>query len=80
MRYKIFPKAEKAAKHLYRVAKPGGKCYITSWKDAGYKHIAIRVIKRLRREEGNYDIPLIFWKNHLADVEYLATDLQKVRF
>ena len=79
MGYMIFPGAEKAVNRLYHVAKSGGKCYITSWKEVGHKHVGMRVIKHLR-EEGNYNVPLIFWEDEMTDVEYLVTDLQKVGF
>ena len=76
----IFSEPEKAAKHLYRVTKPAGKCYITSWKDVGHKDVAIRVIKRLRGPNGTYDIPLTLWKKEMSDPEYLVSELEKVGF
>ncbi|RVX67147.1 hypothetical protein B0A52_08581 [Exophiala mesophila] len=32
----FFKDADKAAKHVYRTLKPGGRAFITSWKDLGY--------------------------------------------
>lgn len=43
---------------------------ITSWKEVGHKHVGMRVIKHLR-EEGNYNVPLIFWEDEMTDVEYV---------
>ena len=80
MGFMLFPQPEKAAKQLYRVTKPGGKCYITSWHRVGHTDIAIQVIKRLRGESGTYDIPLTFWKKEMEDPEYLVSELSNVGF
>jgi ubiquinone/menaquinone biosynthesis C-methylase UbiE len=80
MGFMFFPQPEKAAKHLYRVAKPGGKCYITSWKQVGYTDIAFRVIKALRGDQGTYDIPLVLWKKEMEDLDYLVSELTSAGF
>jgi len=77
----FFPDAEKALKQLYRVTKPNGTCYVTSWhRMEHHQDIALRIIKRLRGENGQFDTPLVFWNQKLNDPNYLVSELEKAGF
>src|SRR5271156_3067149 len=76
----FMPDAEKALKHLYRVTKPGGQCYITSWHRMEHKEMAARVLKKLRGEDVNVAQTFPMWPPQMEDPDYLPSALAKVGF
>jgi hypothetical protein len=71
---------EKGLEQLHRVSKPGGKCYVTTWRGMESIDMAKRVIKRLRGEDGNFDFPLQIWKPEMEDPNYLVSELERIGF
>jgi SAM-dependent methyltransferase len=71
---------DKALAQIYRTTKPGGVCYITSWNQLGHKIIAMKVIKRLRGENGRWDTPPNFWKEEWNDPAHLTSKLEQFGF
>jgi len=74
------PDPEKALKHLYRVTKPGGQCYITSWHRMEHKEMAARILRRLRGESVNVAETFPLWTPQMEDPKYLPSALEKVGF
>ena len=71
---------EKALEQLYRVSKPGGKCYFTTWHRMESINMSKRVIKRLRGDDGNFDYPPRLWKPEMEDPKYLVSELERIGF
>jgi ubiquinone/menaquinone biosynthesis C-methylase UbiE len=64
---RFIPDSDKALNHLYRVTKPGGKCFITTWHRLEHFQIAEQLIRRLRPDQG----PLKLWQVPWDDLDYL---------
>ena len=71
---------EKGLEELYRVTKPGGKCYFTTWHKLETSEMANRVVQRLRGHNGTFDKPPIFWKPEMQDPKYLVSELERIGF
>ena len=76
----FFSELDKALGHLYRTTKPGGKCFITSWKRVETREMGERCLKRLRGQDGQFDVPLHFWDQEMENPEYLFSKLEKLGF
>lgn len=76
----FLPNPSKGLEQLYRVSKPGAKCYITTWYRMETVEIGKRMIKRLRGEEGNFDFPVQLWKPEMEDPKFLVSEFEKVGF
>lgn len=76
----LLPNPEKGLEELYRVTKPGGKCYFTTWHKLETSEIAHRVVQRLRGHNGTFDIPPVFWKPEMQDPKYLVSELERIGF
>ena len=76
MEVMFIPDSDKALNHLYRVTKPGGKCFIATWHRLEHFEIAERLIRRLRPDQG----PLKLWQVPWDDPEYLKAQLAKAGF
>ena len=74
------PDPTKALKQLYRITKPGGKCFITTWNRTETKSMGENVLKRLRGCPYSTDRPVKFWDPEMEDPEYLISEMQKVGF
>ena len=76
----LMPDPTKALKELYRTVKPNGKCCVVIPQHLTHRDIAMRVIKRLRGPEGNYDRPLTLWKEDWESGEYIVSQLENAGF
>ena len=76
----FFPDADKALNHLFRVTKPGGKCFITTWYRLEHLEIAERLVRRLRPDQQASSTPLKFWQLPWDEPEYLKAQLSKSGF
>lgn len=76
----LVPTPEKALEELYRVTKPGGKCYFTTWHRMGSAEIAKQVIQGLRGDDATFDHLPRFWKPEMQDPKYLVSELERIGF
>ncbi|KIW82040.1 hypothetical protein Z517_05067 [Fonsecaea pedrosoi CBS 271.37] len=67
----FFKDAEKAAKHIYRTLKPGGRAFVTSWKDLGYMQAIEKAAVQVRPHHPPPHLPFdTAWLDsaHIKDV------------
>ena len=74
------PEPAKALAHLYRVTRPGGICFITTWHRTETRTIGEHVLRRLRGRHDAVDRPMHFWKREMEDPGYLISEMEKVGF
>jgi hypothetical protein len=72
------PECSKALGHLYRVTRPDGKCFITTWHRTETREMGERVLRRLRGCNDWVDIQ--FWKAEMENPGYLISVMEKAGF
>ena len=76
----FFPDPDKAFNHLFRITKPDGKCFITTWNQMEHLQIAERLVPRLRPDQAASEVSLKLWQIPWDDPEYLKAQLAKAGF
>ncbi|KIX10100.1 uncharacterized protein Z518_01181 [Rhinocladiella mackenziei CBS 650.93] len=69
--FQFFKDVDKAAAHVYRTLKPGGKAYITAWNDLGYMKAVEEAAEEIRPGQPSPRLPFEdawFKDSHLTNI------------